>query len=162
MGRRQPSTDLIKNYLLVSEYNNNFAEVDEGKMNLHCRGSSRLLLCMKHFPMARSSSATCLSSLFFNLSTSALIFCPHEVEILPDEAAAEYLDDSTNLITYSNDDFKFINYTRVKDQSQGEQIPGCRSCLMSHNSSKAVIVEQHPLLQSLFEVLRMVENYKIL
>ena len=174
-----------KNYLLVSEYNNNFAEVTEGKMNSHCRGSSRLLLCMKPFPMARSSSATCLSSLFFNLPTSALRLCPHEVEILPDEAAAEYLDDSTYLITSSNDDFKFINYTRVKDQSQGEQIPGCKSCLIrpschgrvenptgtivlypdsrtcQHNSSKVVIVEQHPLLQSLFEVLRTVENEKI-
>ena len=135
--------------------------------------------------MAKSSSATCLSSLFFNLPTSALRLCPHEVEILPDEAAAEYLDYSIYLITSSNDDLKFINYSRVKDQSQGEQIPGCRSCLIrpschggvekptgtivlyldsgscQHNSSKVVIVEQHPLLQSLFEILRTVENEKI-
>ena len=174
-----------ENYLLVSKYNNNFAEVTEGKMNSHWRGSSRLLLCMKPFPMARSSSATWLSSLFFNLPTSALRLCPNEVEILPDEAAAEILDDSTYLITSRNDDFNFINYTRVKDQSQGEQIPGCGSCLIrpschgrvehptgtivlypdsrtcQHNSIKVVIVEQHPLLQSLFEVLRMVENEKI-
>ena len=185
MGRRQPSTDLTKNYLFVSEYKNIFAEVNEGKMNSHCRGSSRLLLCMKPFPMARSSLATCLSSLFFNLPTFNLKLCPHEIEILPDEAAAEYLDDSTYLITSSSDDFKFINYTRKKDQSQGEQITGCRSCLnrpschgrvenptgtivlypdsrtCQRNSSKVVIVEQHTLLQSLIEVLRMVENEKI-
>ena len=37
-------------------------------------------------------SATCLSSLFLNLPTSALKLCLHEVEFLPDEAAAEYLE----------------------------------------------------------------------
>ena len=128
--------------------------------------------------MARSSS-TCLPLLFFNLQTSALRLCPREVEILPDEAAAEYLDDSTYLTSYSKDDLKFKNYTRVSDQSQGEQTPGCRSCLIrpschgrgenttgtivlypdsrtcKHNSSRIVLVK-HPLLQPLFEVLRTV------
>ena len=78
-------------HLLVSERRDHFAS--EEKLNSHCVGSNPLKLCLKPFSMSRTSEATCLSKLFFDLPAAALKLCPQEVVVLPEKPTADYLDD---------------------------------------------------------------------
>ena len=118
-----------KSHLLVSERRNHFAEVSEEKINSHCVGTNRLKSCLKPFSMSRTSEATCLSSLFFDLPAAALKLCPQEVVVLPEEPTADYLDDSTDLVTARSSAFKFFNFTHGLKQT-GYPVPGCCSCLL--------------------------------
>ena len=63
-------------HLLVSERQNNFAEIAGEDISAHCSGSTRLKLCLRPFAMSRSSKSSCLARLFFNLLTKVLKFCP--------------------------------------------------------------------------------------
>ena len=65
-----------RSHLLVSERRVHFAEVSEEKIISHCVGTNRLKLCLKPISMSRTSEATCLSSLFFDLPVAALKLCP--------------------------------------------------------------------------------------
>ena len=173
-----------KSHLLVSERRDHFAEVSEEKINSHCVGTNRLKLCLKPFSMSRTSEATCLSSLFFDLPAAALKLCPQEVVVLPEEPTADYLDDPTYLVTARSSAYKFFNFTHGLKQT-GYPVPGCRSCLLRppcdgrfENPSGTLIlypdprtcqysigmminIQQHPLLRTLFATLRKVESERV-
>ena len=102
---------LDRTVLLVSRRKDSFAEISEGVLHSHCRGSSRFRLCMKPFATSRSSASTCLSSLFSGLDLRAMKICPQEVIMLPEDPVAEYLEDSTYLITSRKDNEALVNYT---------------------------------------------------
>ena len=165
--------------LLASKLRDNFAEICETKLHSHCRGSSRLKLCLKPFATSRSSASTCLSSLFSGLEVGALKLCPQEVIILPEEPIAEYLEDSTYLISSMKNTYEFFNYSDGGEK--GEKIKGCRSCLVRpecggriENPSGSLVlypdprtcqydagfslhVEPNWLIRTLFETLRKAE-----
>ena len=48
--------------------------------------------------------------------------------MLPEDPIAEYLEDSTYLITSRKDNEALVNYT--EGSKQGASIPGCKSCLI--------------------------------
>ena len=180
-GATATQYNFARNHLLVSERRDNFAEVTEEMLISHCSGSNRLKLCLKPFSMSRSGQATCLSSLFFDLPSSALKLCPHKVVVLPDEPKADYLDNSTYLVTAKTADYKLFNYTRGSKQP-GLAVEGCRSCLVrphcngriEHPSGSMILypdprtcqyptgmvinIQQHPLMKSLFGTLERVER----
>ena len=79
--------------------------------------------------MPRRCQSTCLPSLFFNLQSNALKLCPQEVTVLPEGPLAEYLGDSTYVLTSNRVDYQLYNYT-VGRAIEGERIPGCKSCLL--------------------------------
>ena len=165
--------------LLASKLRDSFAEISETKLHSHCRGSSRLKLCLKPFATSRSSASTCLSSLFSGLEVGALKLCPQEVIILPEEPIAEYLEDSTYLISSMKNTYEFFNYSDGGEK--GEKIKGCRSCLVRpecggriENPSGSLVlypdprncqydagfslhVEPNWLIRTLFETLRKAE-----
>ena len=60
---------LDRTVLLVSRRKDSFAEISEGVLHSHCRGSSRFRLCMKPFATSRSSASTCLSTWYLTILT---------------------------------------------------------------------------------------------
>lgn len=170
-----------KSHLLVSERKNNFAEVTEQLLSSHCSGTNRLRLCLKPFAMSRSSESSCLASLFFNLPNTALRLCPQEVRPLPEKPLAEYLDDSTYLVTSRSNDFQLVEHSggRLKGTVQ---LQGCMSCLVrphcngrtetpsgslvlypdartcEYDQGLVVHIKQHPILETLFRTLDVVQD----
>ena len=165
----------------MSERRDNFAEVSGKVISARCSGSSRLKLCFRPFAMSRSSESSCLASLFFDLPTNALKFCPQEVIVLPEVPTAVYLDDSTYLVTSRDDDYTLFNYSRGAKE-RGEPISGCRSCLLrpscdgrietldgalalvpdprtcQYETGLTVTIRQHPLIRTLFANLEEAEK----
>ena len=106
-----------------------FGEVTAELLNSHCTGSERLRFCTKPFAMSRSASSLCLSSRYFDVGTEILKLCPQIVIPLPENPVAEYLDDSTYLVTARSDDYFLFNHTHNQKETR-KPIPGCRSCLV--------------------------------
>ena len=65
----------------------------------------------------------------FNLQNTALKLCPQEVVALPEEPVAEYLGDSTYLLTSRSTIYQLYYYTGGR-ALEGERIRGCKSCLL--------------------------------
>ena len=118
-----------QNQFLQSNRRDSFAEATEQQLTTHCQGTSRLRLCLRPVAMSRSSKSSCLASLFFNLQNTALKLCPQEVVALPEEPVAEYLGDSTYLLTSRSTAYQLYNYTGGR-AVEGERIRGCKSCLL--------------------------------
>ena len=148
-----------KTHLLVSETRDHFAEVLEEKPISHFVITYCLKFCLKPLSMSRTSEATCLSSLFFDLPVAALKQCRQEVVVLPEEPTADYLDDSTYWLRPGRNHVdKFVNFTHGLKQT-GYAVPGCRSCLLSPLCDG----DQYsatPSQRTLFATLMIVESTK--
>ena len=118
---------LRKNFLLLSWDRTNFAEVSEEKLLDHCQGTGRLKLCKKPFAATVSQRTTCLTGLYFNLVSVVLKLCDQEVIPLPQQPQAEYLYDSTYLLTSADGNFLMQNFTEGR---KTQKMNGCQSCLV--------------------------------
>ena len=129
LGGRGTATQyrLRKSLLLLSWDRTNFAEVSEERLLAHCHGTGRLKLCKKPFATTVSQRTTCLTGLYFNLVSVVLKLCEQEVLPLPQQPQAEYLYDSTYLLTSADGNFLMQNFT---EGEQARKIKGCQSCLI--------------------------------
>lgn len=116
-----------KSLLLLSWDRTNFAEVTEEKLLAHCQGTGRLKLCKKPFATTVSQRTTCLTGLYFNLVSVVLKLCDQEVIPLPQQPQAEYIYDSTYLLTSADGNFLMQNFT---EGHKAQKMNGCQSCLI--------------------------------
>ena len=100
-----------QNQFLQSERKDSFAEATEQELSTHCQATSRLILGLLTVAVLRSCKSSCLASHFFNLQSDALKMCPQEVTVLPEWPLAEYLGDSTYVLTTNRVDYQLYNYT---------------------------------------------------
>ena len=170
-----------QNQFLQSERRDSFAEATEQELSTHCQGTSRLRLCLRPVAMSRSSKSSCLASLFFNLQSDALRMCPQEVTVLREGPLAEYLGDSTYVLTANSVDYQLYNYTGGH-AIEGERIAGCKSCLLRpvcggrietpdgslvlnpdphrchHNSGLHITINQNAVLTTIFNLVKEIQR----
>ena len=103
-----------KEFFAISEDRVTYSELSVGDIT-QCKGNSQVRLCERGFSLTRVASATCLSSLFFNLQLSAFKLCKIQTVNLPEIPRATYLMDSTYHVTASSEDFVLKNFTEGVD-----------------------------------------------
>ena len=102
-----------KSHFLVSKMRDHFVNVSEKKINLRCLGTSNLKLCLKPFSMSRTSKATCIPSLFFDPHATSLKLCQQEVAVQQEEPTADYIDDSSYLVTADQQVLQFYSWVEA-------------------------------------------------